>query len=791
MRLVGLLVDEHDLRIGKLHRVRVEGEGREKKGWYYLHEVTAGDGDLLIVGSFGVFRGADHDKHQVKLPRDERMSRDQIESLRRRLKEDRKRAEQDRAREHERAALAAAAAWAKCSEDGDAEYLHRKGVGAHGVRFSPGGALVIPLIDTGGKIHGLQVIRSRAAARGDRRKEKEFWPAGLAVKGHFHLIGTPVWVVIIAEGYATAASIHEATGLPVAVAWSANNIAAVARELRQRYKRARILIAGDDDNLQKCRDPDCKARIVLNDHPKVCPHHGGEHRATNAGMVNASAAAMEVGGAWLLPTFYDEADRRRRFLERGAKVNDFNDLHAAEGLHLVRVQIERKLHELGWAPPRARSTTEHEGPGKAPLQPIETLDELLERYALVYGAGGTVFDRQEHCMLALGDMRDACITRDLHRAWAEHPDRSIVRLEEVGFDPTGLDDRIQCNLWGGWPTVPREGKCDRLLELLYHMCTAEAENVDGLFQWVLKWIAYPLQHPGAKMKTTVVIHGPQGTGKNMFYEALMKIYGEYGRIIDQSAIEDRFNDWASKKLFLIADEVVARSDLYHVKNKLKAFITGDNIRINPKNMAAYNERNHVNIVFLSNEQMPVVLEEDDRRHAVIWTPKKLGGDYYRAVLQEIQDGGIAALHHYLLNLDLGEFDVGTLPPMTAAKAELIQLSLDSTSRFHAELTAGEIGGVRAGAVLSQDLYELYKSWCNRSGHRAAPMPKLVSVLKRRHEVPDARKRYLGTVGMEGPHGILFFNGAECPPGATEAAWLGEEIRGFRLAINDYKGGAHA
>lgn len=134
------------------------------------------------------------------------------------------------------------------------------------------------------------------------------------------------------------------------------------------------------------------------------------------------------------------------------------------------------------------------------------------------------------------------------------------------------------------------------------MCAADAK-AEELYQWVLRWLAYPIQHPGAKMKTAIVMHGPQGTGKNMFFEAVMQIYGRYGWVIDQSAIEDKFNDWASRKLFLIADEVVARSEMFHIKNKLKSFVTGEQIRINPKNMAAYWEANHVNLVFLSNERM--------------------------------------------------------------------------------------------------------------------------------------------------------------------------------------------
>ena len=305
----------------------------------------------------------------------------------------------------------------------------------------------------------------------------------------------------------------------------------------------------------------------------------------------------------------------------------------------------------------------------------------------------------------------------------------------------------------------------------------------------------PIQHPGAKMKTTLVIHGPQGTGKNMFFECIMAIYGQYGRVIDQSAIEDKFNDWASRKLFLIADEVVARSDLYHVKNKLKAFITGEWIRINPKNLAAYEERNHVNLVFLSNERMPVVLEEDDRRHTVIWTPAKLGPAFYKEVQDEINAGGIAALHDHLLNLPLGDFRPSTLPPITKAKRELIELSKDSTARFADELNRGDLYAeltkgddrIRHSAALSQDVYDLYKTWCARIGTKPAPMPKLIDALGRKHSMPSARERYLLAGTEKGPHGVIKLRtGVEMTPGQSRKAWLGNCIESFRSAVTDYK-----
>lgn len=761
LHAAGLLVDS--LQIGRMTRVRVEGD-REKRGWYMVHELPNTSGDLLIVGSYGVWHGTDNGATKITISKADEFTKDQRESLRRRLAEDRKQAQRMRAAEAARAADVARKAWARYALSGESEYLDRKGVRADpGARFTKAGSVVLPLMDAAGKIHGLQFIRTPAQAAEAKRPRKEFWPRGVVKKGHFHLVGVPGRVILVAEGYATALSLHMSTQLPVVVAFDAGNLAPVCAAVRKRYKAAKLLICADDDSFTD----------------------------GNPGLTAASTAAMEVDGAVLKPAWSDPETRQAKFDSGKGKLTDFNDVHAVDGLAAVRDQVEARLTELGWIgllAPKPRVTTTGGGGSAPELRPIADLDELLERFALVYAQGGTVFDRQEHCLLSVSDMRDACIRREIHREWSEHPERAMVRVREVGFDPGGEDPSVTCNLWGGWPTEPVAGECSKLLELLRYMCAAETQS-EELYQWVLKWVAYPIQHPGAKLKSTLVIHGKQGTGKNLFFEALMVIYGHYGRVIDQSAIEDRFNDWASRKLFLIADEVVARADLYHVKNKLKAFITGEWIRINPKNMAAYDERNHVNMVFLSNEAMPVVLEEDDRRHGVIWTPEKLGPEVYAGVLHEIANGGIAALHHHLLGLDLGDFGPGSVPPFTDAKAELINLSLDSTSRFYYELTNGDVGGIVPRPALSRDIYELYKVWCARTGARPAPEPKLINAFARKHDTPSLRKRYLKGQAMAGPHGVMMF-GFEPEPGTAETTFLGNHIEIFRDALKDYRGAEH-
>ena len=666
------------------------GGDKEKRGWYWLNEITI-EGQRYIVGAYGVYHGNDPGKRKVELRRDAKaiaLSKEQKEAIAARQKANQARMKALRAAKAERAAQEATRVWRAYVEEGASDYLARKGVGAHGVRFSPaGGTLAVPMMDAGGKVWGLQLIRGKD--RGNKL-EKQYWPKGVATQGHWHLLGgIPKDLVLLAEGYATAATLHEATGLPVAVAFDAGNLLHVATAIKNAYRRVRILVCADDD-----------------------------YRTDgNPGITAAQAAAHAVDGAWVAPVFADErpADKKGP--------TDFNDLQALEGQAVVRAQIDARLRDLQWHAAAPARETAAEGAGeRGALPSVMQTDEALARYWFIYGGKGTLFDAVEHMLVPKVDVVEL-LPKD---GWNEMRTRKrVARIDEVGFDPAGGDPRIKCNLWGGWPTVPKQGRCDTLLELLEYLCSGE-KNARELFAWALKWLAYPIQHPGAKMRTALVFHGPQGTGKNLFFEAVMAIYGDYGRIIDQSAIEDKFNDWASRKLFLIADEVVARQELFHTKNKLKGIITGEWIRINPKNVAAHDERNHVNVVFLSNESQPLILEKDDRRYAVVWTPEKLSESFYAEVKAELQAGGVAALHHHLLHLDLGDFDEHTKPPMTDAKRDLIDRSMDSVLRFINEWQAGEVVHRHGEDALpfcpcgSGHLYRAYLEWCRRVGE---PRPR--------------------------------------------------------------------
>jgi len=633
----GLLVTEL-IADGRTHRCRVAGEDRERRGWTLLHTWTAGDGAEYIVGAFGVWHGNDPGTQKVELKKSA-LTDAERQALRDRLAADRRQAKAARVEQAKRAARRAAKAWAAADPSeppGGCAYLKAKAVGAYGVRFTESGALVVPMTDARGQVHGLQfILPEDHPQRAKLGRGKTYWPAGLMVHGHYHLIGNPgaAGVCLVAEGYATGASLHAATGLPVAIAFAANNLQPVAAVLAKVY-RVRLLICGDDDYLTE----------------------------GNPGQAAAAAAALAVNGAWCVPQF--PADRA------GAKLTDFNDLQQfpEAGAHAVREQITGALERAGYT---ARAGATAQGGGDDPgLKPLLTIDEACERYSMIYGGKATLFDHWEHVLVPKSDVLDVLPDRGWSD-WKLRPDRKLVRMTEVGFDPAETDERLKCNLWAGWPTSPVKGSCDRLLELLDYLCNTEQDKRAAVRDWVLN---------------------------------------------DQSAVEDKFNDWASKKLFMVCDEVVARMELYHTKNKLKALITGDWIRINPKNVAAHEERNHVNLVFLSNERQPLVLDRDDRRYMVVYVPEKLDAEVYREVGEEIKNGGIEALHYELANRDLGDFKPWTAPIQTRARDDLIEVSLDSSERFLREWQAGETAWP-FGCCGSMQLYTAYRRWASANGVR--------------------------------------------------------------------------
>lgn len=235
--------------IGVLRRCKVDGDtGRKESGWYVLHDLVLHNGERVYIGKYGNWKTLGPDALSLKFNVPLNSAAD-IENIRKQTRLLREKADAEKIQRAELAATRAREIWEKLPETGSSDYLVKKQVMAHGVRFSRG-SIVVPVRTIAGDLAGLQFI--------DGAGDKKFL-TGTAKKGCFHSIGAmdESLPLCICEGYATGASIHKAMGWPVAVAFDAGNLTPVAKALHGKYPNQKIVVCADND-IQTLGNPGVK-----------------------------------------------------------------------------------------------------------------------------------------------------------------------------------------------------------------------------------------------------------------------------------------------------------------------------------------------------------------------------------------------------------------------------------------------------------------------------------------------------------------------------------------------------
>ncbi|MGK2872968.1 MAG: DUF3631 domain-containing protein [Alphaproteobacteria bacterium] len=271
---------------GALHRFPTNGKHGDDSGWYILHT------DGISAGSFGCWRAGVSHTWRADIGRE--LTPAESQAHRKRMDAIRVEREADKAKRHADAEIRAVGIWERAQQASpDHPYAVRKGVSIDGLREHEG-QLAVPMRDADGGLSSLQFI----APDGGKR----FLPGG-RVKGCFHLIGKPDATLCVCEGYATAASIHAATGQAVAVAFNAGNLEPVAMALRLKYPETKIIVCGDADK-------------------------------SGVGQAKAQEAAAAVGGSAVLPAFTPDE------LAADSPPTDFNDMAALRGPEAVKDIIQ-------------------------------------------------------------------------------------------------------------------------------------------------------------------------------------------------------------------------------------------------------------------------------------------------------------------------------------------------------------------------------------------------------------------------------------------------------------------
>lgn len=320
MRAEGLGTDDAIVADGRAHRYHVKDDRpSEKNGVFALHA------DGTPAGWFGSHRGG-FAVHTWVSKRIDTLTADEREKHRKRMEAACTAREKEERRRHDEAARKAVAIWSKAAPAPENHpYLARKRVQSYGLRAATWrkwerdaagkwaerafpGALLVPLRNAAGELRSLQAILPEKAAN-DRDKDFLF---GGEKRACWFWIGEPAGdgPLLLAEGYATGASLHEATGYPVAVAFDAGNLQPVALAVRAKYPAAALVIAADNDHKTE----------------------------GNPGLSKARAAARAAGAALAWPEFAED--------EPGT---DWNDSAAIHGAAPLRAAVAKAIEEA--APP--------------------------------------------------------------------------------------------------------------------------------------------------------------------------------------------------------------------------------------------------------------------------------------------------------------------------------------------------------------------------------------------------------------------------------------------------------
>lgn len=238
IRAAGLEPPEQVYIDGKLHRFKTGSKGGpghgDKSGWYVAYA------DGVPAGRFGCWREGLEASWRADIGRP--LDADELMAHQRRMEEAKAARDAELERSHEMAAAVVERIWSQAHmASSDHPYLARKGIKAHGARVTGDGRLVVPLYDQDGTLASLQYIAHDGG--------KLYHPGG-QTGGKFWMVGTmdAPGALYVAEGFATAATIHEATDRPCVVSYSASNLLGATAAMRERFGATQdIVIVADHD----------------------------------------------------------------------------------------------------------------------------------------------------------------------------------------------------------------------------------------------------------------------------------------------------------------------------------------------------------------------------------------------------------------------------------------------------------------------------------------------------------------------------------------------------------------
>lgn len=308
--------------------------------------------------------------------------------------------------------------------------------------------------------------------------------------------------------------------------------------------------------------------------------------------------------------------------------------------------------------------------------------------------------------------------------WNSSPNRR--EYTEVTFYPNHDFDGV-LNLWRGFNVEARPGDCRLYLDMVRNVICGGNE---AYYNYLIGWMANTVQNPHEPGQTAVVLRGGQGTGKGTFAGLFGMLFGmHYKHIVNPDHITGQFNSALTDAALVFADECFVVGDKKQAA-ALKTLITESRLRTEAKGLDSIDTRNCVHLIMATNSEWAVAAELDDRRFFVlnVSDDHKQDTAYFRAVREEMANGGYEALMHLLMTYDLTDFDVRVCPKTDELRVQQERTAALTPKGFVREvLMEGawkpEHGGFRV-EVVKDELLDALHDYMGHNKVKKTAMTKL-------------------------------------------------------------------
>lgn len=724
----GMAFPDRPLERGKLVRFSTSDKPRDTAGWCKLFDDGRG-------AAFGCNRQGTTFVWQQRDVNAPPPSKEERQAARAKFAQDKEQARRKTVAQQLQAATVAARIVEQAGAlDAAHPYVVRKGITPYAARQDYEGAIVVPVHGADGAVQSVQFIRADGSKR---------FLSQARMKGGRLYLGQPMngTPLLLAEGWATACSLHAATGAIVVVGFSGNNLACVAADLRRQFPDSPLRIAADLDS-----------------------HGKGLQYARAAANVGAPASV-------LLPAFAD-----------GRGDGDFNDLHQVDGIDAVRRQLaEASVPACCVVMPFEVSplptSDARDGTGDSrPLTEYGNAQRLFDAYgerlryvydaqswivwqdgAWQWDAGSGIRSLAAHLPAGIyaegarhlcdGEhfakwARKSQELRVVNAAVAMLSDFAAVRLPlacvdadhlVVGYDQARqvIDLRsgaTRAATPGDYVTkslgIDNVGSVDKAVRWSQFLDQVFEGNVE-LIKWLQRFCGYLLTG-STQEQVFLFCYGHGANGKSVFIEVLKHVMGDYARAIASETLADskRQAGGATPDLAaLIGARLVLCSETEDntalAESLVKSLVSGDTMAVRALYSAPVQFTPNFKLVMAGNHK-PIVRGNDNG----IWRRIRLV-PFNRTFTPEERDPHLLATlkaesSHILAWMVVGTIEwqrqgLGPTPNAIAAATEEYREDQDITGRWLEECTLRDLHAEETVG----DLYASYSQWCLDNGLRPA------------------------------------------------------------------------